>query len=106
MSKWRLFYRTGSPAPDREHAGSDPETLGRSADAGNERRGAERQDGDSLCLPIALLAWGRAWPTPFSRAHVYYPDAERRLDNMAARSFRAPHLSHQQALGTCEAVLV
>src|ERR1700730_14513071 len=100
MSKWRLFWRSGSPTPDRGHEGSDPETLGRGADAGNERRGAERQGGDSLYLPIALLAWGRAWPTPFSRTCVFPSDAEPSLDDMAARSFRA------QTFGKREAVLV
>src|SRR5258707_226856 len=100
------FCGWGAPAPDREREGSDLETLGRGADAGNERRGAERQEAASLYLPIALLAWGRAWPTPFSPTRVFPPDAERSLDDMGARSFRAPHLSHRQAFGKCEAVLV
>ena len=84
-SEWRFFCRWGAPAPDREREGSDLETMGRAADAGNERRGAERQEATSLCRPVALLAWGRAWPTSFSPTHVFPPDAERSLDDMGAR---------------------
>jgi hypothetical protein len=75
-----FFCRWGAPSPDREHEGSDLKTLGCGADAGNERRGAERQEAASLHLPIALLARGRAWPTPFSPTHVFHPDAERSMD--------------------------
>src|SRR5262245_34561784 len=97
MSKWRLFWRCRHPAPDREHEGSDLETLGRAADAGDERRGVERQERASFYCPIALLAWGRAWPTPFSPTYVFHPDAEGSLDDMGARSFLAPHRSRRQA---------
>src|ERR1700722_14893717 len=106
MSKWRLFWRPGSAAPDREHEGPDPETLGRGANAGNERRGVGRQDDDPLYLPIALLARRRTWPTAFSRADVFPPGAKRSLDDLATRPHGAPHLSHRQALGKSEAVLV
>src|SRR5262249_8917652 len=95
-----------APACDRELEGSGLETLGRGADAGNERRGAKRQEAAPLYLPIALLAWGRAWPTPFSPTHVFPPDAERSMDDMEARSLRAPALSHRQTFGKCEGGLV
>src|SRR5262249_32299977 len=53
-----FFFRWGASAADREREGSDLETMGRKADAGNERRGAERQEAASLCRPVALLARG------------------------------------------------
>ena len=52
--------------PDRECQGPNLEALGRGAHASNERRGAERQEGAPVYCPIALLAWRRSWPTPFS----------------------------------------
>ena len=72
-----------------------------------QRGGHQRQAGGRVRGAGALLSGRRAGATALSRrADVFHPDAQRGVDDLAARPHGAPHLFDRQAFGTRGAVVV
>ncbi len=97
-------------AADQSHRrcqGPGPEAVGRGADAGLQRRGAQGRAGGSVRCPGPVLSGRRSRPAAVSvRAGLFHPDSEADLDDLAARSHGAPHPAHRPAFRACDAVLV
>ena len=102
--------RSQRPAGDgatRQLQGPGAQALGRHADARIERRGAERQAGGRVRRASALLSGRRARAIAVpGGAHVFHPDPEAGVDDLAARPHGPPRLPDRQAFGEREAVMV
>src|SRR5262249_8230060 len=87
--------------------GSNPETVGGGTDREDEPGIASRRAPGAVHGAIALLAGRRSRSVALSvRALLRRSDAERDLDDMAARPYGPPHLLDRQAFEEREAVLV
>ncbi len=99
-------WPAGDSAP-RQRQGPGAQAVGRQADARVERRSHQRQAGGRVRRPGALLSGRRTGATALSgRAHVFHPESEAGMDDLAARPHGPARLSDRQAFGKREAVVV
>ena len=89
--------RPGDAAP-RQRQGSGAQALGRQADAGLQRRGAERQARPAVLRAVDLPSGRRARAiADAGRAVLFRPDPQGGVDDLADRSHGAPHLHDRPA---------